>query len=433
MNNMQRYDNALMEGVSPKRLAKQRMKAFIEAVSEIAPRAIVEAVVTAHKALFEFGYGTTPHGVRYVTGRFASDPRKTNHWGTQTVYNGNDLVASNSPLKPPTSGGTDWHKQTNTGTAAYRTFDDVHTYKTRQRIDPRGYEPSYNVRMDDPWERKSYYEVPQPQQPPPPPPPQPAPQAVRQQAPQPAPKQECPPVCPAPAPAPAPAPQKEDNRENKTVQQAPEQPKKKPKPSYKWNENDFRPIKQEGCDPDYDFTINLVSYNKDDRDSAMAKARFLAQTKNIPGVYTYQFDGLAQNTSREDVWRVRIGFFKSKAAARTYFIKYVRPIVGDQFHWWVGTCSGDKGDKAKKGTFILGKDITKNDCVDPSAAKQGSEQPKQNAAETKEAPQTQQGTEQNVQATAQTQAAPQTSKAAPQQGVSTEVGEKSIMDLVNGK
>jgi hypothetical protein len=109
----------------------------------------------------------------------------------------------------------------------------------------------------------------------------------------------------------------------------------------------------------------------------MAKARFLSQTKNIPGVYTYQFDGLAQNTSREDVWRVRIGFFKSKAAARAYFIKYVRPIVGDQFHWWVGTCSGDKGDKSKKGTFMLGKDITKNDCVDTSAAKGGSDKQEQ--------------------------------------------------------
>ena len=417
MNNMQRYDIARMKGVSPKRLAKKRMKAFIEAVSEVAPRALVEAVVTAHNALFEFGFGRTPRGVRFVTGSFASDPRKTNGWGTQTVYNGNDLVATNSSIKPPTSGGTDWHKQTNTGSAAYRTYDDVHTYQTRQRIDPRGYGPSYNVRMDDPWERRSYYEVPQPQQPPPPPPQQPAPQPVRQQKPQPAPKQECPPVCPEPAPAPA--PQKEQNRDTKTVQKAPEQPKKKPKASYKWNENDFHPIQKEACDPTHDFTINLVSYNKDDRDSAMSKARFLSQTKNIPGVYTYQFNGLAQNTSREDVWRVRIGFFKSKAAARTYFIKYVRPIVGDQFHWWVGTCSGDKGDKAKKGTFMLGKDITKNDCVDTSAANQSSEQPQQTAAETKGAP--------------QAQAAPQASKAVPQQGASTEVGDKPIMDLVNGK
>ena len=77
MNNMQRYDIALMEGVSPKRLAKKRMKAFIEAVSEIAPRALVEAVVTAHNALFEFASGRTPSGVRFVTGRFSSDPRKT--------------------------------------------------------------------------------------------------------------------------------------------------------------------------------------------------------------------------------------------------------------------------------------------------------------------------------------------------------------------
>lgn len=418
MNNMQRYDIALMEGVSPKRLAKKRMKAFIEAVSEVAPRALVEAVVTAHNALFEFGFGRTPRGVRFVTGSFASDPRKTNGWGTQTVYNGNDLVATNSSIKPPTSGGTDWHKQTNTGSAAYRTYDDVHTYQTRQRIDPRGYEPSYNVRMDDPWERKRYYEVPQPQQPPPPPPQQPAPQPVRQQEPQSAPKQECPPVCPEPAPAPA--PQKEQNRDTKTVQNAPEQPKKKPAAQYKWNPKDFQEIQGEGCSETHKFVINLVSYNKNNRGAAMSTARYLAQEEHIPGIYTYQYDGLAQNTTREDVWRVRIGYFKSRAAARYFFRKYVFPHVGKQFNWWVGTCDGEKGDRRMKpNTFALGKNIKESECVDTSSANQSSEQPQQNAAETKGAP--------------QTQAAPQASKAVPQQGASTEVGDKPIMDLVNGK
>ena len=415
MNNMQRYDIALMEGVSPKRIAKKRMKAFIEAVSEVAPRALVEAVVTAHNALFEFGFGRTPRGVRFVTGSFASDPRKTNGWGTQTVYNGNDLVATNSRIKPPTSGGTDWHKQTNTGSAAYRTYDDVHTYQTRQRIDPRSYEPSYNVRMDDPWERKSYYEVPQQQQPPPQ---QPAPQPVRQQAPQPAPKQECPPVCPEPAPAPA--PQKEENRDTKTVQNAPEQPKKKQVAQYKWNPKDFQEIQGEGCSETHKFVINLVSYNKNNRGAAMSTARYLAQEEHIPGIYTYQYDGLAQNTTREDVWRVRIGYFKSRAAARYFFRKYVFPHVGKQFNWWVGTCDGEKGDRRMKpNTFALGKNIKESECVDTSAANQSSEQPQQNAAETKGAP--------------QTQAAPQASKAVPQQGASTEVGDKPIMDLVNGK
>lgn len=415
---MQRYDIALMEGVSPKRLAKKRMKAFIEAVSEVAPRALVEAVVTAHNALFEFGFGRTPRGVRFVTGSFASDPRKTNGWGTQTVYNGNDLVATNSSIKPPTSGGTDWHKQTNTGSAAYRTYDDVHTYQTRQRIDPRGYGPSYNVRMDDPWERRSYYEVPQPQQPPPPPPQQPAQQPVRQQEPQPAPKQECPPVCPEPAPAPA--PQKEQNRDTKTVQNAPEQPKKKPAAQYKWNPKDFQEIQGEGCSETHKFVINLVSYNKNNRGAAMSTARYLAQEEHIPGIYTYQYDGLAQNTTREDVWRVRIGYFKSRAAARYFFRKYVFPHVGKQFNWWVGTCDGEKGDRRMKpNTFALGKNIKESECVDTSSANQSSEQPQQTAAEPKGAP--------------QTQAAPQASKAVPQQGASTEVGDKPIMDLVNGK
>ena len=375
MNSMQKYDKALMEGVdSPKRMAKKRMKAFIEAACKVAPRAIVEAVVTAHNALFEYSFGRTPNGVRYVTGVGATDRRKTNNWGHQTIYNGNDLVRTNSRVKPPTSGGTDWHLQTNTGTAAYKTYDDVHTYQTRPKIDTREYQPAYELRGVDPWEQKKFSSAPQPQLPPPPkvePPPMPAPQPVRQQLPPPPkcepPKVECPPVCPAPA----------EQNIGTPIEKKPAPVQKKPKPSYKWNDNDFRPIQKEGCDPTHDFTINLVSYNKDDRDSAMAKARFLSQTKNIPGVYTYQFDGLAQNTSREDVWRVRIGFFKSKAAARTYFLKYVRPIVGDQFHWWVGTCSGDKGDKAKKGTFMLGKNITKNDCVDTSAAKAGSDKQEQ--------------------------------------------------------
>lgn len=434
MNNMQRYDIALMEGASPKRIAKKRMKAFIEAVSEIAPQALVEAVVTAHNALFEFGFGRTPSGVRFVTGTFASDPRKTNDYGTQTVYSGNDLVATNSRIKPPTSGGTPWHKQTNTGTAAYRTYDDVHTYNTRQRIDPRGYGPSYYVRMDDPWERKSYYELSQPQQPPsPPPPPQPAPQAVRQQEQQPAPKQQCPPVCPEPAPAPAPK-QVDANRAIKTVQNAPEQPKKKPAAQYKWNPNDFQEIKGEACSETHKFVINLVSFNKNNRGAAMSTARYLAQEDNIPGVYTYQYDGLAQNTTRPDVWRVRIGYFKSKAAARYFYRKYVFPLVGRQYNWWVGRCDGEKGDlKIKPNTFALGKNIKADECVDTSAAKQSSEQHKQNAPETKDAQNVHQGSEKQVQTTAQTHEAQQTSNATPKQGASPEVGDKPIMDLVNGK
>ena len=424
MNNMQRYDIALMEGVSPKRLAKKRMKAFIEAVSEIAPRALVEAVVTAHNALFEFGSGRTSNGVRFVTGTFASDPRKTNNWGTHTVYNGNDLVATNSRNKPPTSGGTDWHKQTNTGTAAYRTYDDVHTYQTRQRIDPRGDEPSYYVRMDDPWERKSYYEVPQPQQPPPPPPP--PPQAVRQQEPKPAPKQECPPVCPAPAPAPAPK-QDESNRVAKPVENVQEQPKKKPAAKYKWNPSDFQEIQGEGCSETHPYVVNLVSHSSENRKSAAYQAKHELDDNNVKGVYIYQYDGLAHNTSRKDVWRVRIGFFKSKAAARAYVIKYVKDR--DQFHWWIARCDDNsaRGDlHIKPGTFKLAKDIKVEECVDTSSSKQSSEQPQQNAAETNGAPNAQQGSE-------KTQAAPQTSNATPKQGASTEVGDKPIMDLVNGK
>lgn len=419
---MKNYDKALMEGVAtPRRMAKLRMRAFVEAVSGIAPRSLVEAVVNAHNALFEYSFGRTPNGVRYVTGVGASDPRKTNNWGHQTIYNGNDLVRTNSRVKPPTSGGTDWHLQTNTGTAAYKTYDDVHTYQTRPRIDTREYQPAYELRGGDPWEQKKFSSAPQPQQPPPPQ--QPAPQAVRQQAPQPAPKQECPPVCPEPAPAPKPAPKPEANVASDVKK--PEQPKK-PVAQYKWNPKDFQEIQGEGCSETHKYVINLVSFNKDNRGAAMSTARNLSQVKHIPGVYTYQYDGLAQNTTREDVWRVRIGYFKSRAAARYFFRKYVFPHVGRQYNWWVGTCDGEKGDKKMKpNTFVLGKDIKENECVDTSAAKQGSEQPTQNVAETKEAPQNQ----------AQTQSAPQTqtqAQSAPQ-SPATDVGDKPIMDLVNGK
>ena len=152
----------------------------------------------------------------------------------------------------------------------------------------------------------------------------------------------------------------------------------------------------------------------------MSTARYLAQEEHIPGIYTYQYNGLAQNTTREDVWRVRIGYFKSRAAARYFFRKYVFPHVGKQFNWWVGTCDGEKGDRRMKpNTFALGKNIKESECVDTSSANQSSEQPQQNTAETKGAP--------------QAQAAQQTSNTAPKQGASTEVGDKPIMDLVNGK
>ena len=447
MNHMKNYDRALMEGVAtPRRMAKLRMRAFVEAVSQIAPRALVEAVVTAHKALFEFGYGRTTNGVRYVHGAFASDPRKSNNWGTHTIYNGNDLVATDSNPKPPTSGGTNWHLQSNTGTAAYRQYDDVHTYQTRQRIDPRGRQPSYDVRYDDPWANRSYVEAPQPQQPPPPPPQEvelPAPQAVRQQAPQPAPtQQECPPVCPAP--------KDKDVASTATPSPAPAKPApapKKPAAQYKWNPKDFQEIQGEGCSETHKFVINLVSYNKNNRGAAMSTARYLSQEEHIPGIYTYQFDGLAQNTTRPDVWRVRIGYFKSRAAARYFFRKYVFPHVGRQFNWWVGTCDGEKGDtRIKPNTFALGKNIKENECVDTSVAKQSSEQPQtqQNAEQQPANTQTQTNSEQTVSNTASKNSeAPQVSKTDTQKSVAPqgstteskpstekETDKKEIMDLV---
>jgi hypothetical protein len=215
-------------------------------------------------------------------------------------------------------------------------------------------------------------------------------------------------VCPEPAPAPAPAPKPESNVASDVKK--PEQPKK-PAAQYKWNPKDFQEIQGEGCSETHKYVINLVSYNKNNRGAAMSTARYLAQEEHIPGIYTYQYDGLAQNTTRPDVWRVRIGYFKSRAAARYFFRKYVFPHVGKQFNWWVGTCDGEKGDtRMKPNTFALGKNIKENECVDTSSAKQS-----QNTAETKEAPQKQ----------AQAQSAPQSP--------ATDVGDKPIMDLVNGK
>jgi hypothetical protein len=384
MNSMQKYDVALMEGVSQKRLSKKRMRAFIEAVSEIAPPSLVEAVVTAHNALFEYNRGVTHRGVRYVSGVGASDFRKTNDWGDQTIYNGNDLVATGSRYKPPTSGGTDWHKQSNTGTAAMKHYDNVHTYRT-QRMNPSDY-PNYNysLRGDESWYNQNFRSAPTHSAPPPPE--LPAPQAVRQQAPQPAPKpeppkQECPPVCPVP----------DTNADKPTVEpKAPEPKKEAPKKEapkkaaaqYSWKDKDFLPIEKtpnpgHSCNTEYRYVINLVSFNKENDGAAAKEARFLA-THNVAGVYTYQYDGLAQNTTRPDVWRVRIGYFKSKAAARTYFRPHVHKLVGDQFRWWVGTCDGPKGDNMKPGTFKLGGNISDSDCVDGSVAQKSSAQPAAN-------------------------------------------------------
>ncbi|MBR6891940.1 MAG: SPOR domain-containing protein [Bacteroidaceae bacterium] len=379
MNNMQKYDVALMEGVSPKRLAKKRMRAFIEAVSEIAPKALVEAVVDAHNALFEGFEFRLPNGVRGITG---ARPSGFSHgYGNKTIYNGNDLVRTRSNPRPPTAANTDFHLQTHQqGSFAPVSHGNVVTYDPAPRIDPREPETRITYHPDTSWEEQRMAEA----APPPPPPEElPAPQAVRQHAPQPAPapaptpeqpKAECPPVCPEPAPAPTTeVPSKNDAGTPKK-----EAPKKAAKP-YTWNPKDFEAIQSPKCSTTHPFVINLISYSSDEGEMAAKRARSLFN-KNIDGVYIYQFDGLAQNTTRRDVWRVRIGHFKSKAAARTYFRKFVHPIVGDQYKWWVGRCDGDKGDKMKDGTFRLAKDITDNDCVDISSQKKSSEQPSSNAS-----------------------------------------------------
>lgn len=377
MNNMQKYDVALMEGVSPKRLAKKRMRAFIEAVSEIAPKSLVEAVVDAHNALFEGFKFQLPNGVRGITG---APPSGFSHgYGNKTVYNGNDLVRTRSNPRPPTSANTDFYLQTNQqGSFAPRSYGNVVTYDPAPRIDPREPETRVTFHPDTRWEEAQRMAEAAP--PPPPPEELPAPQAVRQHAPQPAPqpeqpKAECPPVCPEPAPAPAPEiPSKNDAGTPKK-----EAPKNAAKP-YTWNPKDFIPITDPPkCSTTHPFVINVISYSSDEGELAAKRARMLLN-KQIDGVYIYQYDGLAKNTTRPDVWRVRIGYFKSKAAARTYYRKFVHPRVGDQYKWWVGRCDEDKGDNMKDGTFRLAKDISDSDCVDMSSQKKSSEQPTSNAS-----------------------------------------------------
>ena len=381
MNNMQKYDVALMEGVSPKRLAKKRMRAFIEAVSEIAPKSLVEAVVDAHNALFEGFAFRLPNGVRGITG---APPSGFSHgYGNKTIYNGNDLVRTRSNPRPPTSSNADFHLQTHQqGSFAPRSYGNVVTYDPAPRIDPREPETRVTFHPDTRWEEAQRMVDAAP--PPPPPEELPAPQAVRQHAPQPAPapapqpeqpKAECPPVCPEPAPAPA----NEIPSKNDAGAPKKEAPKKAAKP-YTWNPKDFDPIKGPQCSTTHPFVINVISYSSDEGEMAAKRARSL-YNKQIDGVYIYQYDGLAQNTTRPDVWRVRIGYFKSKAAARTYYRKFVHPIVGDQYHWWIGRCDDAKGDgHMKPDTFRLAKDISDSDCIDISSQKKSSEQPSSNAS-----------------------------------------------------
>ena len=382
MNNMQKYDVALMEGVSPKRLAKKRMRAFIEAVSEIAPKSLVEAVVDAHNALFEGFEFRLPNGVRGITG---ARPSGFSHgYGNKTIYNGNDLVRPRSNPRPPTSANTNFHLQTNQqGSFAPRSYGNVVTYDPAPRIDPREPETRITYHPDTRWEEEQRMAEAAP--PPPPPDELPARQAVRQHAPQPAPapapqperpKAECPPVCPEPAPAPAnEIPSKNDAGAPK--KEAP----KKPAPAYKWKDTDFQPIEGEQCSETHPYVVNLVSHSSENRKSAAYQAKHELDDNNVQGVYIYQYDGLAHNTTRKDVWRVRIGFFKSRAAARTYVIKHVKDR--DQFKWWIARCDdkSSRGDlHIKPGTFKLAKDITMDDCIDTSSQKKSSEQPSSNAS-----------------------------------------------------
>lgn len=369
---MEQYDKALMEGVvSPTRLAKKRMKAFTEAVSEVAPRELVEAVVDAHNALFEGGhvqFGQFPNGTRYST--------SYNKKGGKLVVNGNDAVANDEPVQPPTGANVIyWHKQNPQGSAALKHYENIAAYAPRPRIVPREEPANYNMRYDDSWERQMNNTA---RQMPPPPPPQMEepqmvpPQAVRQHAPQPEPpKQECPPVCPEP-------PKAVEKPVDTETKKAPAPEKKKPTaPPYKWKDTDFDPIQGEQCSTTHPYVVNLVSYSSNNPKTAAYQAKHEFD-EGVKGVYIYQFDGQAHNSTRKDVWRVRIGFFKSRAAARTYVIRHVKDR--DQFKWWIAKCDAQNssGDKMKPNTFKLAENITVDDCIDTSSSKKPNEQPVSN-------------------------------------------------------
>lgn len=396
MNNRERYDVALMEGESsPRSIARKRMKAFIEAVSEVAPPALVEEVVTAHNALFEYGsfgggfhvgvgqgggqygrphgrvqYGVTPNGVRR---RSETGPYSTKH-----TYNGNDLVRTNDRYKPPTSANADWHLQTPQGSTAYKHYNDVIVNEPRPTIDPRAYDrqTSIKVHNEDPWEtRRKSETLPPPPPVPPPPLPQPKPVAAPQMQCPPVdpPKVECPPVCAAP----------EKNAAQPTKVEKPKEVQK-PKPAYKWKDSDFQEITGPQCSTTHPYVVNLVSYSSNNKKTAAYQAKH-EYDEGVKGVYIYQYDGQAHNSSRKDVWRVRIGFFKSRAAARTYVIKHVKDR--DQFKWWIARCDAQNasGDKMKPNTFQLAESIKDSDCIDESSAKKPQEQKPAGNENTKQA------------------------------------------------
>ena len=115
-----------------------------------------------------------------------------------------------------------------------------------------------------------------------------------------------------------------------------------------------------------------MSYSSNNKKTAAYQAKHEFD-EGVKGVYIYQYDGQAHNSSRKDVWRVRIGFFKSRAAARAYVIKHVKDR--DQFKWWIARCDAENasGDKMKPNTFQLAQNIKDSDCIDESSVKKPTE------------------------------------------------------------
>lgn len=359
------------------------MQAFMEAASEIVDPALLESIVDAHNALYEYQYR-----------------RNIRHDDYHRMGGSGEPVGYLPQLRP------------------YN-----HTYAPRtQRPDVAAYEraPEYRGHVITPVQqpRYDYVEQPQPRAyvnvhgvqplPPPPPPPQPvqqapeqspAPQAVRQQSkPSTLTKEQRrqkawddafkrnttdfereiyartgkTPKELRQAKMNKKYAQKNDdevislteplNKQKPTEEKKPVAQTKPSAPAKKKdvavassNDSDFSPVNgTPQCSAnDYNVVIHVASFNSDSKEKAIEFANQLINA-GVKGVYCYQLNGKGKNSTRENVWRVRVGNFKTKNAAAAYANSTIKPITGKGKFvvsdrkdpnpvkgWWLDSCTND--------------------------------------------------------------------------------------------
>lgn len=119
-------------------------------------------------------------------------------------------------------------------------------------------------------------------------------------------------------------------------------------------EKDFKPANGQGCPVGFPYTIHVSSFNSDHKDGAEKRARMIADS-GVQGVYFYQLDGQGKNSKRVNVWRVRVGYFRTKEAAAKFAKEEVEPVTklkrfvqSDRTKpegkkgWWIDNCANDK-------------------------------------------------------------------------------------------